>query len=542
MDKQILTFSAELTANVEERTISGKIVPAGTGEVGNTSAGRVVFEKGAIALPEDPKTIKLLNQHDMRQPLGKATSFSEDSQGNIFGSFKISRSNRGTEALILAEEGLQSGLSVGVEVITAKNKGGVMHVSAAKLFEVSLVTEPAFKSAQVIDVAAESDIEAATSTSTKTTTINTTIVETETETETESETAVENTPETVAAPAVEAAAVEAARPVVTATTHVRERIAPITSAQYLEANIKAALGDDEARRTVRAADDSTSTNTGLTLPQHLNTFITDTFSGRPAFEAATRSALTESGMSFTVPRLYTNAGTPDVAPTVADTNEGAAPSETGMTSAYDTVDVNKFSGLQRVSFELVDRSSPAFMELMMAELRKAYEKATDAALLSAFISSGTTAATTAATAAGLQSFISVEGAAAYKGTGGDFANKLVASTDQWAAIAGYADTTGRALYSAQGPTYNASGVATATSVRGGILGTDLIVDHNISASGISDDSAFLVAPSSVYAWESPTTQLRVNVLTSGEIEINLYGYLALYVAKSGKGVRRFAVA
>ena len=537
MDKQILTFSAELTANVEERTISGKIVPAGTGEVGNTSAGRVVFEKGAIALPEDPKTIKLLNQHDMRQPLGKATSFSEDAQGNIFGSFKISRSNRVTEALILAEEGLQSGLSVGVEVITAKNKGGVMHVSAAKLFEVSLVTEPAFKSAQVIDVAAESDIEAATSTSTKTTTINTTIVEIETETE--SEQSMENTPETVAAPAVEAAAVEAARPVVTATTHVRERIAPITSAQYLEANIKAALGDDEARRTVRAADDSTSTNTGLTLPQHLNTFITDTFSGRPAFEAATRSALTESGMSFTVPRLYTNAGTPDVAPTVADTNEGAAPSETGMTSAYDTVDVNKFSGLQRVSFELIDRSSPSFMELMMAELRKAYEKATDAALLSAFISSGTTAATTAATAAGLQSFISVEGAAAYKGTGGDFANKLVASTDQWAAITGYADSTGRPLYSAQGPTQNAAGAARSTAVVGNVLGTDLIVDHNIAASGIVDNSAFLVAPSSVYVWESPQTQLRVNVLTSGEIEINLYGYLAIYLAKSGKGVRKY---
>jgi HK97 family phage major capsid protein len=351
---------------------------------------------------------------------------------------------------------------------------------------------------------------------------------------------VENTPETVAAPAVEAAAVEAARPtVVTATTFVRERVAPITGAQYLEANIKAALGDDEARRVIRAADDSTSTNTGLTLAPHLNTFITDTFTGRPAFEAATRAALTESGMSFTVPRLYTNAASPDTAPTVADTNEGSAPSETGMTSAYDTVTVNKFSGLQRVSFELVDRSSPAFMELMMTELRKAYEKATDAALIAAFIADGTTAATTAATAAGLQSFISVEGAAAYKGTGGDFANKLVASTDQWAAIAGYADTTGRALYSAQGATYNAAGNAVATSVRGNVLGTDLIVDHNISASGVVDNSAFLVAPSSVYCWESPTTQLRVNVLTSGEIEINLYGYLAIYLAKSGKGVRKF---
>jgi HK97 family phage prohead protease len=522
MENQVITFTSGLIANVEERLISGKIVPAGTGEVGNTSAGKVVFEKGAIALPEDPKTVKLLNQHDSRQPLGKATQFTEQEDG-IYASFKVSRSNRGSEALILAEEGLQSGLSVGVEVIKSKQKGNVMFVSAAKLLEVSLVTEPAFKSAQVIDVAAEETPEAV-----------------EEIQPTESETAVENTPETVAAP-VEAAAVEAARPtVVTATTFVRERVAPITSAQYLEANLKAALGDDEARRTVRAADDSTSTNTGLTLPSHLNTFITDTFTGRPAFEAATRGSLAGiDGMSFTVPRLYTNASSADTAPTVADTNEGAAPSETGMTSAYDTISIEKFSGLQRVSFELVDRSSPAFMELMMAELRKAYEKATDAALLAAYVSSGTTAATTAATAAGLQSFVSVEGAAAYKGTGGDFANKLVASTDAWAAIAGFADSTGRSLYSAQGATQNASGNAVATSVVGGVLGTDLIVDHNITTSGVIDNSMFLVAPSSVYTWESPTTQLRVNVLTSGEIEINLYGYLAIYLAKSGKGVRKF---
>jgi HK97 family phage prohead protease len=521
MENQVITFTSGLIANVEERLISGKIVPAGTGEVGNTSAGKVVFEKGAIALPEDPKTVKLLNQHDSRQPLGKATQFTEQEDG-IYASFKVSRSNRGSEALILAEEGLQSGLSVGVEVIKSKQKGNVMFVSAAKLLEVSLVTEPAFKSAQVIDVAAEETPEAV-----------------EEIQPTESETAVENTPETVAAP-VEAAAVEAARPtVVTATTFVRERVAPITSAQYLEANIKAALGDDESRRIVRAADDSTSTNTGLTLAPHLNTFITDTFTGRPAFEASTRAALMAEGMSFTVPRLYTNASSADTAPTVADTNEGSAPSETGMTSAYDTVDVNKFSGLQRVSFELIDRSQPQFMELMMIELRKAYEKATDTALLNAFIASGTTAATTAATAAGLQSFVSVEGAAAYKGTGGDFANKLVASTDQWAAITGYADTTGRALYSAQGATYNAAGTAVATSVRGNVLGTDLIVDHNIAASGVIDNSAFLVAPSSVYVWESPQTQLRVNVLTTGEVEINLYGYLAIYLAKSGKGVRKF---
>jgi HK97 family phage prohead protease len=511
--------AASIECSEERREISGKIVPMGTGEIGNTNLGGVVFEAGSIDITDISK-IRLLSQHDMKKPVGRMTAAEVRADG-IYATFKLSRSSGGNDALVMAQEGLVSGLSIGAEIIASKpSRDGHTVVSSAKLKEVSLVTEPAFKSAQVLEIAAEEVLPAE-------------------ETQPESEPKVEETTQ-VEAPAVEAAAVEAARPTVAASHYVKERTAPITSAQYLEASIKSALGDDEARRTVRAADDTTSTNTGLTLPQHLNSFITDTFSGRPAFDAVTRQALVESGMSFTVPRLYVNASSADTAPAVADVNEGASVTDTGMTSAYDTVTVNKFAGLNRVSWELIDRSSPAFMELLMAELRKAYESATDKALIAAFTANGTQATSVATTAAGLQSFISVEGAAAYKGTGGDFANKLVASTDQWAAISGYADTTGRALYSAQGPTMNASGGAgVASSTRGNILGTDLIVDHNITTSGIIDESAFLVAPGSVYVWESPQTQLRLNILTTGELEIALYGYLAIYVGKSGKGVRRF---
>jgi HK97 family phage prohead protease len=514
--------AASIECSEERREISGKIVPMGTGEIGNTNLGGVVFEAGSIEI-EDPTKIKLLSQHDMKKPVGKMISAETRADG-IYATFKLSRSTGGNDALVMAQEGLVAGLSIGAEIIkSAPSRDGHTVVTAAKLKEVSLVTEPAFKSAQVLEIAAEEAPKAET---------------VEEPQPTESEPIVEETTQ-AEAPAVEAAAVEAARPTVAAAHYTKERTAPISSAQYLEASIKAALGDDEARRTVRAADDSTSTNTGLTLPQHLNQFVTDTFSGRPAFEAVTRQALIDSGMSFTVPRLYTNAGSPDTAPAVADVNEGASVTDTGMTSAYDTVSINKFAGLNRISWELIDRSSPSFMELLMAELRKAYEKATDSALLTELIASGTTATSVAATAAGLQSFISVEGAAAYKGTGGDFANKLVVNTDQWAAITGYADTTGRALYSAQGATQNASGSAVASSVRGNILGTDLIVDHNIAASGVVDNSAFLIAPSSVYVWESPVTNLRLQVLTTGELEIALYGYMAIYVAKSGKGVRKF---
>jgi HK97 family phage prohead protease/HK97 family phage major capsid protein len=518
---QLIIEASSIECSEDRREISGKIVPMGTGEIGNTNMGGVVFEAGSIEIA-DPSKIRLLSQHDMKKPVGRMIAAETRADG-IYATFKLSRSTGGNDALVMAQEGLVSGLSVGAEIIVSKpSRDGHIVVSAAKLKEVSLVTEPAFKSAQVLEIAAE-EVE----------------LPAEPITPTESEAVVENTPDTVAAPEVEATAVEAARPTVVANLQVKERVAPLTSSQYLDASIKAAMGDDSARRTVLAADDSTSTNTGLTLPSHLNTFLTDTFSGRPAFNAVTRGSLAGiDGMSFTIPRLYTNASSANVAPTVAAVNEGAATSETGMTSAYDTISIQKYSGLNEVSFELIDRSSPAFMELLMAELRKAYEKVTDAALLSAFATSGTQAATTAATAAGLQSFIATESAAAYKGTGGDYANQLVASTDQWAAIMGYADDNKRPLYSAANP-QNASGAVSQGSTVGNVLGANLIVDHNITTAGVIDDSAFLVAPGSVYTWESPATNLRVNLLGTGQIQIALYGYLAIYVGKSGKGVRRY---
>jgi HK97 family phage prohead protease/HK97 family phage major capsid protein len=515
---QLIIEASSIECSEDRREISGKIVPMGTGEIGNTNMGGVAFEAGSINI-EDVSKIKLLSQHDMKKPVGRMIAAETRADG-IYATFKLSRSQAGSDAMIMASEGLVSGLSVGAEIIASKpSRDGHIVVSAAKLKEVSLVTEPAFKSAQVLEIAAEETIPAE-------------------PTQPESEPQVEETTP-VEAPAVEAAAVEAARPTVVANLQVKERIAPLTSSQYLDASIKAAMGDDSARRTVLAADDSTSTNTGLTLPSHLNTFLTDTFSGRPAFNAVTRGSLAGiDGMSFTIPRLYTNASSANTAPTVAAVNEGSATSETGMTSAYDTISVQKYSGLNEVSFELIDRSSPAFMELLMAELRKAYEKATDTALISALGTSGTVATQTASTAAGLQSFIATESAAAYKGTGGDYANQLIASTDQWAAIMGYADDNKRPLYAAAQP-QNAAGVVSQGSTVGNVLGANLIVDHNITTSGVADDSMFLVAPGSVYTWESPATNLRVNLLGTGQIQIALYVYLAIYVGKSGKGVRRY---
>lgn len=339
-----------------------------------------------------------------------------------------------------------------------------------------------------------------------------------------------NTPveETTAAPAVEASTPKVA-PIFTKPRH-----EGMTSLDYFNHKIKAALGDSESLALVTAADDSTATNTGLTLPQHLNEFITTSFGSRPAIDAAGGARpLISSGMSFTIPKLQT-------APTVATTAEGAAPSETGMTSDYLTVSVVKKSGLNRVSFELLDRSEPAFQELLLREMIRAYATDTDKYVLAQMISGGTAATNQTADFDGLNSFVATEGPAAYAATGGMYASQLLTNSAWWTTLLAEQDSTGRPMFPSLSP-MNAPGAVTSQSNTGSVFGAAFTVDHNFTASTKIDDSAILFAPEAVAIWESPTTQLRVNVLTTGEVEFNLYGYIAAQVLIAG-GVRRFNIA
>jgi HK97 family phage prohead protease len=508
---EIINFSADLEASESRRIIAGKIVPYGD-EIGNTSAGKVVFEANSIQI-EEPKNVKLLLEHDPKMPIGRMKNVTEDSSG-IYAEFKVSNTTRGTDSLIEASDNLRSGLSVGVEVIKGKNKDGVYRVTAARLIEVSLVQAAAFKTAEVTSVAASENTEAVS-----------------TETKTEIEEIVDNTTTDtpVATEVVETPAVEASRPTVTAAVYTTPRVAPMTSSQYLENSIKAAMGDDSARQLILAADSSTSTNTGLTLPLHMQEFVTTTIADRPAVDSVSRGVLPASGLSFTVPKL-------SVAPAVAEVNEGAAMTNAEMESNYLTASVVKLAAKNEVTWELLDRSSPIFYDELISELNKAYAKKSDQLVLQTIVADGTAATATAATAAGFQSFIATEAAAAKKATG-SFARNLIASTDVWAAIMGYADSTGRALYTASNP-QNASGNVSVSSLTGQILGTSLYVDPYVLASGFIDDSCFLVVPEAITYYESPVTKLQVQLSDNGKISVQIYGYASVLTKVAG-GIRKF---
>jgi HK97 family phage prohead protease len=508
---QIVTLTAELTADSASRTISGKIVPLNV-EAGSTNYGKVIFESGSIEIP-DAKSIKLLSQHDVKKPLGRAVSFSE-SDDAINAVFSISRSQRGTEALILAEEGLQSGLSIGAEVLKSKIKDGVTYVSAARLVEVSLVTEPAFKSAQVTDIAAEEAEK-----------VEEAVTETQPK---ESETVVEETTAVEATPSVEAAAVEAARPTVTAMAYTKPRI-EITAAKYAENTIRAALGDESARQYLRAADDTTD-NAGLVPTRQLSEIINPLGTTiRPSIDAISRGVLPDAGMTFEIPKITQM-------PTVAIEPEGDAFSDTDQNASFLSVSVQKYAGQQTFSVELLDRTSPAFFDELVRNMAAAYAKATNAAVNAALISGATTDATTVAaypSASELLGIVARGSASVYGATAGlpnPFARNMVVSTGQWSNIMSLNDN-GRPIYTASQP-MNAGGAVAPTSLTGSVAGLNLFVDPTNAGDG---DGTILIVNPDAYTWyESPTYRLRAESTANGSVTIGYYGFGAI-ATKVGAG-------
>ena len=495
-------------ADSNARTISGRIVT--WGEQGNTSAGPTVFGADSIKFN---KNVKLLLEHDRTRPIGKLLSY-EITDSGIDAVFKIANTMAGEDSLVEAADGLRDGFSVGVKVDAWDNKDGVMVISASRIIETSLVTDPAIDSARVAEVAASEDAQVS----------ETPVSEVQPEGEQVSDTTVPETP--AVTEAVEAHKVEAAAPRPAFYTAPRSPI--VSAGSYLEHTIKASLGDEDSRQYVKAADD-TSTNTGLTLAPHLNEFATNTISGRPAVDAVSRGVLPSSGMSFTLPKIST-------APSITIEAENGALGGTEMASTYITVDVKKAAGIQTISWELLDRSSPVFYDQLMRELSDAYSKYTDTAMVAAFTASGTAASTQAATIAGLKAYIAKEVPAAYAASG-KFATNLVANTAWWETILGADDTTNRPLFTAAQPS-NAPGAVTGQSITGQVLGLNLAVDPHMSVTTLIDESAFIVAPDSFRYYESPTTTLQVQALANGQLQVAMYGYYAIAPIFGG-GVRRF---
>jgi len=490
-----INFSAteiNLTANTAKREISGLIVPFNSR--GYTSAGEVVFEKGAFGEITASK-IKLLRDHRIDQPVGRMIQVNETAQG-LEATFKLGSSTRAQDTLLEASEGLKDGLSIGAKLDQWSEKDGVIYVSAATIKEVSVVTEPAFSEARIALVASA------------------------TEPEQEKETVMtETNPVAETEVSVDAAEVKAAAKTPATQVFTAPRVnTNVTAGQYAMAQIKATQGDSDARDLVAALQVATvAENTGMVPPNYLKDVIGIIDAQRPFIDSIERAPLPTSGMKIFTPKLGAQA-------TVALTAEGAEFSSTDTAVTFQEDTIVKFAGAGTLDVELIDRSDPSFLDLYLRELAASYAQKTDAY-------ASNIAAQNSANSTGSTIYKAIaDGIADSYGVMKRTPRNLLVSNGggsgdiDFSGLLGAVDTTGRALYAAAAP-MNANGLVSQGSTVGTVAGLNLVVDPYYTGNDAGVKYGLVYPTDAMRFHESGTLEIRANVVANGQIQIGIYGYV-----------------
>jgi len=486
-------------ADSEARTITGTIVefdvPA------NASTGKVMFKSGSV----EPASVKLNLEHDSARPIGKTLDMSISPDGkSMVGTFKISNTQAGSDALVEAMDGLRDGFSIEANANDfAYNEDGTMVVSSADVVGVALTHNPAFGNARVTEVAATEGDE-----------VSESLDESENPTTTEGDEV-----DTTVTPAEAVETVEAAQSVQASVAKPVNFIAsrnPVVSPEtFLMHKVRAMQGDDQSRAYIAAATSSTD-NPGLIPTRQLTEVINGLANPvRASIDSISTGTLPAAGLVFQIPKI-----TQLPAVDVVDELDTVTP--VVMESEFVNVDVKSFKGSQTMSVELADRSDPLFYTELISNLSAQYAQATNEYNSGRILTGSTSPSTTFSSpisATDILKWVANGAVSVYQATH-KFADAIVVSPQQWGNIMSMS-VDGRPIYNALQP-QNAAGNAQPRALRGSVNGLDLWVDTALT--GLGDGSMYVINRDAYTWYESPKLELRTNITTDGSISILMYGY------------------
>ena len=500
MNKYV-TFSTDITAaDPERRTIVGTVVPYGA--VGNTSLGPVRFEQGSLNYGD----VKLVLEHDMKRPIGKATNF-VDGPERLVGSFRLSQTTAASDALVEASDGLRDGLSVGANILEHTiDDSGVITVTAAELVEVSLVHSPAFTDAVVSQVAASTEEETA--------------PEPSEEDVMENETTEVAAAEVVASPEPK---VEAAKPSMPYITAQPRDLDGLTAGGMLRHQLRAQLfADHDSETVVKAAlaEQTTTTDAGVIPVPLLREIIALVDNNRPFIDAIDRQPLPASGMSFRIPKVATSVS-------VAEQNAEFSELDSTEGDIQDiTVNVETFGGANKVSRQLIDRSDPSYFDELLRQLARQYAIATDTWAITTMKAGD--AGSEGANADGIYGAI-VKGISDSYGIMRFSPDTLMVKPDgtgdvTWAKLLNEVDSAGRPLFSSAVP-QNAAGLITQGTTGGTVAGLRLVVNPNMGTN--AEANVFPSAFATFYESAGAPVRIEVSNVDNLSVDVGVYGYVAL---------------
>jgi hypothetical protein len=543
-----LTGSVPLSAavNAQRRTIIGQVIPFG--EVGNPGLNgqgiRLVVEAGGLTW--DPENMPRLRSAHHTEPIGRAVTLDATDTG-IIGSFTVANTQAGTDALTLAAEDLQSGLSFEADVPDGITAGadGVYRLTAekpARMTAVALVEAAAFENARVHKVAASQEETKMTDDTVAAAEVPDDVVSslvTALQSLVESQTQAAD-PAQEAAPADAAAARTLPKRTMTASTVVTKEPFPYgydgSAGTSIFKDLGAARDGDRmaAQRIEQAHDimnrlsaaDEAAVQTDVTVP---NEYRDAMMVGLPEFPRDIADNVPSYTVTSARPQLV-----PVVDSIVADGGSGeviTAHSENSNPASgevdidYDTFTPVLYSGKIDISREAVDAGSPAMDSYLLQQLKRSYNNVTDLAAYTSIAAysgidtgSSTTDASNVVEAQNMVTTILTEM--------GNFKARLGAPANIiWAAPSEYVDVTslnaadGRPLFPYVNPSSTVGAGAQANHDRVYVNGVPMINSTNVATTKVVVANTSCIAkfesPSLSFRWDEVAGPAKVRLVLAG---------------------------
>jgi hypothetical protein len=401
-----------LTASVEERTVTGLLVPYG--EECRSNLGKFSVGPGVFSIPTDvPNTVGFNTEHEREASIGRGVTAKETDAG-IVATFSIAATPEGDAALADIAAGKRKHLSAEVANVLIKDGRAV----GGRLFGGALVATPAFPSATLLAAAADvlpedeelTDEEKAAAASTepaetedkvvstfkdeqgvehkKTTTTKTkvedgktTITTTEVIEEPDAPVETEEAPVANAIPNTLTAGAVKAEPTLRQTMTM---LASAVSGQAPSAALTSAVNGGTLQAALADVKFDAPGSPGIAMRQPA--WLGELWDGKvferkivPLFGSAPLTAIEVQGYRWLVkPEMNTWLG-----------NKSNVPSNSPTTESFKEV-AQRYAGGHDIAREYVDFPSPDFWESYYRAMTESYARLSDSAVLTKALSSATT--------------------------------------------------------------------------------------------------------------------------------------------------------
>jgi uncharacterized protein len=506
-----ITIDAAADETAPRRSFSGIAVEYDVPAIVSDGTA-VMFKKGS--LPIDGRKPKLYLQHQSDQIIGQVVERTEVDNAMLFVA-KVSQTRLGDEAMTLIADGTLSEVSVGVQVEKfSYNDEGVMIIEKASWQELSVVSQPAFESSVITQIAASNDES---------------IPQTEPEPDVVSELSQEKD-ETPMSETKENLTVEASEKVEKLWASARTETKLPTAAEYISAFCVGGDKFQAMRETIRAAaPDVITTDIPGILPLPIVQPTYNNFQGRrPVVDAVGARAMPQSGKVFIRPKVTTHTSIS------AQASENASLDDGTFVVTDEQVTKGTFGGYVTLSEQSIDWSTPEVIGLVLDDMARIYANATDNKAADDLKTGATVTAAfgnDATDPAQWSSFISTAAQTILSGSNGNLPTHLFVSPNMWGYLLGLVDTSDRPLFPQIGP-MNAFGNLAPGQVNGVAFGLQVVVDRNFAT-----DTVIVGDASGYEIFEQQKGAISIDVPSTLSRTLAFRGYFATLMIDATKFVK-----